>query len=344
MFIDQVEISVQAGNGGDGFRSFRREKFVPLGGPDGGDGGNGGHVMLSIDSSLSTLDNLRFQNSYQAEEGKSGRSKQRTGKSGRDLTLRVPRGTIVRDCESGKILVDLKDPGQVFVLARGGNGGHGNMRFKTPANRAPTQTRPGLPGEARVVLLELKLLADVGIIGFPNSGKSTLISKISNARPKIADYPFSTLTPNLGVVTMEDFFSFVVADIPGLVEGAHQGKGLGIQFLKHIERTQILIHLLDFSLESPRDPLVDYRIIRDELEKFSLELSLKPQILVANKVDHPEAEEKFVRCREKLKEIDSETRVVSSLNGKGIPELLNCVRRILQKLEFEENATELETP
>ena len=333
MFIDQVEISVRAGDGGGGCRSFRREKFVPLGGPDGGDGGDGGSVILFVDSSLNTLDSLRHQDLYRADNGKPGRSRQRTGKRGSDLTLKVPRGTLVRECESGRILVDLKQLDQGFVLVRGGSGGHGNMRFKSASNRAPNKTNPGLPGEIRTVFLELKLLADVGIIGFPNSGKSTLISKISNAQPKIAEYPFSTLAPNLGVVTMEDFFSFVVADIPGLVEGAHEGKGLGIQFLKHIERTRVLVHLVDFSLENWRDPLEDFFVIQEELEKFSPKLSLKPQVLTASKVDHPEAEEKLNNYRRKLEEIDPRLNIISSITGKGIPHLLNCIRRILFEVE-----------
>ena len=247
MFVDQVAIIAQAGDGGDGCSSFRREKYVPLGGPDGGDGGRGGDVVLETDPNLTTLIDLRYQKTYRAEHGNPGKGKQMTGKSGKNLLIRLPPGTLVKDKDSGELLVDLKEAHQQYIVAKGGNGGHGNLHFQSSTQRAPRKLEPGWPGGSRNLFLELKLLADVGIMGFPNAGKSTLISKISNARPKIADYPFTTLVPNLGVVRLAEGESFVAADIPGLIEGAHTGKGLGHQFLKHIERTRLLLHLIDFS-------------------------------------------------------------------------------------------------
>lgn len=333
MFVDQVSVSGQAGDGGDGCSSFLREKFVPLGGPDGGDGGRGGNLVLETDSNLTTLESFKYRQIRRAESGKPGRGKQMTGKSGKDCLLKVPLGTLVKDSITGDILFDLKEKGQRFILAHGGRGGQGNARFKTSVNRAPRKFQPGEPGEAKTVILELKLLADVGIIGFPNAGKSTLISRISNARPKIADYPFSTLIPNLGVVTLDDYFSFVVADIPGLVEGAHQGKGLGIQFLRHIERTRLLVHLLDFSLECDRDPIKDFHAIQNELQSFNEDLFQKPQILVANKIDHPEAKEKLEKYRAEIKNLNSEMLEVSSVTGDGISGLLSLLRNKLSQLE-----------
>ncbi|MFQ5717328.1 MAG: GTPase ObgE, partial [Nitrospinales bacterium] len=293
MFVDQVKIAVEAGDGGKGCCSFRREKYVPLGGPDGGDGGKGGDVILQTDPNLSTLIDLRYQQLYRAQKGRPGRGKQMTGRSGEDCVIRVPPGSLVKDLDAGEILVDLKEANQRFTVARGGQGGAGNLRFKSSTNRAPRESSPGAPGEKKKLFVELKLLADVAIIGLPNAGKSTLISKISNARPKIADYPFSTLVPNLGVVKVGSYDSFVAADIPGLIEGAHHGKGLGIRFLKHTERARLLVHLLDFSLDNERDPIADHRAIQNELRHFSEELYAKPQILAAGKIDSPQAEKKF---------------------------------------------------
>ena len=269
MFIDQVTITVQAGDGGDGCCSFRREKYVPLGGPDGGDGGKGGDVVLEADPNLSTLIDLRYQKVYQAEHGNPGRGQQMTGKSGQDMVIRLPPGTLVKDKDSGELLVDLNQAHQQFIVAQGGNGGRGNLRFKSATQRAPRKFETGWPGGFRKLFLELKLLADVGIIGFPNAGKSTLISKISNARPKIADYPFTTLVPNLGVVQYEDAPPFVVADIPGLIEGAHKGAGLGTRFLRHIERTKILVHLIDVSQVPEDEPLRPFHMIEHELAGHS---------------------------------------------------------------------------
>lgn len=336
MFVDQVKITVQAGNGGDGCCSFHRAKFIPKGGPDGGDGGKGGDVRFVTDRNLGTLLDLRYQQLYRAEHGRPGLGSQMTGKSGQDCIIRVPIGTVVKDHETGDVLVDLNEEFQEFSPVYGGDGGFGNEHFKTSVNRAPRRADPGQPGEQRVLRVELKLLADVALIGFPNAGKSTLISKISNARPKIAEYPFTTLVPNLGMVQVESFQSFIAADIPGLIEGAHEGKGLGTRFLKHTERTRVLVHLLDFSLNSDRDPISDYEIIQNELKQFNLDLYAKPQILVASKIDHEEAEEKLAEYESRLKEIDPEFMVVSSMNGQGLKKLVYRVWELLEKIKEDE--------
>jgi GTP-binding protein len=337
MFVDQVNIIVRSGDGGDGCSSFLREKFIPLGGPDGGDGGKGGDIILETDPSLQTLFDLRYQKINKAEDGRPGRGKQMTGRSGKSCVLKVPLGTLVKDEVSGELLVDLKNKDQQFIAAVGGRGGSGNARYKTSSNRAPRKFQTGFPGEKMRLVLELKLLADVGIIGFPNAGKSTLIAKISNARPKIADYPFSTLIPNLGIVKMDDFSSFVAADIPGLIEGAHEGKGLGIQFLKHTERTRLLVHLIDFSIASDRDPLDDYKAIQKELKSYSQTLYEKPQILVPSKIDHPEAEEKLKQFEAELKKLNPNFLPISAVTGSGVPELL---RQIQDQLNTLKNSSE----
>ncbi len=331
MFVDQVKITVEAGNGGDGCCSFRREKFIPKGGPDGGDGGKGGDVIFRAVGNLSTLLDLRYQQLYRAEHGKAGSGQLKTGKSGKDLVIQVPVGTVVRDFESRVVLADLTEDLQEFVIGRGGRGGLGNEHYKSSTNRAPRRADPGEPGKHRVLFVELKLLADVAIIGFPNAGKSTLISKISNAKPKIADYPFSTLVPNLGLVKVGDYKSFIAADIPGLIQDAHLGKGLGTRFLKHTERTRLLVHLLDFSIASDRDPIADYETIQNELKHFSEELYGKPQILVANKVDHPEAEAKFAEYKERLEVLDPTLLICSSVTGTGIKELVFKIYELLEK-------------
>jgi GTP-binding protein len=335
MFVDQVKITVQAGNGGDGCCSFRREKFIPKGGPDGGDGGKGGNVIFQAVSNLSTLLDLRYQQLYRADHGNAGSGQLKTGKSGKDLVIPVPVGTVVRDFESRVVLADLTEDLQEYVIARGGRGGLGNEQYKSSTNRAPRRADPGTPGKHRVLFVELKLLADVAIIGFPNAGKSTLISKISNAKPKIADYPFSTLVPNLGLVQVSEYKSFIAADIPGLIEDAHLGKGLGTRFLKHTERTRLLVHLLDFSIASDRDPIADYETIQNELKHFSEELYGKPQILVANKVDHPEAEAKFAEYKERLEGLSPTLFVCSSVTGTGIKELVFKVYEMLHETEEE---------
>ncbi len=333
MFVDQVKITVRAGNGGDGCCSFRREKFIPRGGPDGGDGGKGGDVVFTAISNLRTLLDLRYQQLFRAENGRPGSGRLRTGKSGQDCIIKVPVGTVVKDYETGEVLADLTEEFQEFIPAHGGRGGLGNDHFKSSTNRAPRKTIPGEPGESRVLRVELKLLADVGIIGFPNAGKSTLISKISNAKPKIAGYPFTTLVPNLGLVKVGGYESFIAADIPGLIEGAHEGKGLGTRFLKHTERTHIIIHMIDFSGFCERDPVSDYEVIQRELKNFSEDLFEKPQVLVASKIDHPEAEEKFSKYRDQLLELNPNVFAISSVTGKGLKELVSEVYRLLQETE-----------
>jgi len=333
MFVDQVAIIAQAGDGGDGCSSFRREKYIPLGGPDGGDGGRGGDVVLEADPNLSTLIDLRYQKTYRAEHGNPGKGKQMTGKSGKTLLIRLPPGTLVKDKDSGELLVDLKEAHQQFIVAKGGNGGHGNLHFQSSTQRAPRKLEPGWPGGSRNLFLELKLLADVGIMGFPNAGKSTLISKISNARPKIADYPFTTLVPNLGVVRLEEGESFVAADIPGLIEGAHTGKGLGHQFLKHIERTRLLLHLIDFSDLDQDAILSRYHKLQMELKRFSPELSKKPQILVATKADDPQSQQNILDLQASMKELNPAFFLISSMTGEGIQPLLWKIKEGLSRVE-----------
>src|SRR5512145_1617039 len=287
MFVDEVDIHVAAGHGGRGCMSFRREKFVPRGGPNGGDGGRGGSVFVASNSNLNTLLNYRFQKVFTAGRGGHGEGSNRTGRQGEDIELQVPVGTVVYERSGDDLvqLVDLTEDGQRVLIAQGGLGGRGNAQFATSTNRAPRRAEPGLPGEEKDLRFHLKLLADVGLVGYPNAGKSTLISRISAARPKIADYPFTTLTPNLGVVSLSDDRSFVVADVPGLIKGAHEGHGLGHQFLRHIERTKVLVHLVDVSGASGRDPEEDFETILDELQRFSPAVAAKPQIVAANKMD-----------------------------------------------------------
>ncbi len=281
-FIDFARIHVKAGDGGAGAVSFRREKFVPKGGPDGGDGGRGGSIILRANVHLNTLLDFHFKKNYRAERGAHGQGANKTGKSGKDIVLQVPVGTLVRDAERGELLGDLTVDGQELVVARGGLGGRGNAAFATPTNQAPREYEVGEPGEEREIELELKLLADVGLVGFPNAGKSTLISVISAAKPKIADYPFTTLVPNLGIVRVDEGANFVVADLPGLIEGAHAGKGLGVQFLRHIERTKVLVFLLDATRE---DVVADFRVLQREMKLFNKTLLDKPQIIAVSKID-----------------------------------------------------------
>ena len=341
MFIDQVTISVKAGDGGDGCCSFRREKHIPLGGPDGGDGGRGGDLILQVESNLSTLIDLRYKKLYEAENGKSGKGNQMTGRSGKDLIVSLPPGTLVKNKETDELLVDLKEPGQQFVVVGGGNYGQGNMRFKSATNRAPKKFGRGKPGESCQLFLELKLLADVGIIGFPNAGKSTLISRISNARPKVAEYPFTTLVPNLGIVRLDEGESFVAADIPGLIEGAHKGKGLGHQFLRHIERTRLLLHLIDFS-DIDSDNILDrYQKLQNELKAFSENLFDKPQILVATKMDDPQSVINLEKLKPALKEINSSLLTISSVTGEGIEQLLWKIKEGLAIGREEKSETEI---
>ncbi len=329
MFVDSVKIKVKAGDGGKGCVAFRREKYVPRGGPSGGNGGNGGDLIIEASSGLHTLLDLRYQQHYKAEKGRPGLGSDMHGARGKSCIIKVPMGTIIKNQETGEILADLVEDRASFVAAKGGRGGKGNAHFKSSTNKAPRFAQPGIPGEEYILLLELKLIADVGIIGFPNAGKSTLISRISHAHPKIADYPFTTLTPNLGVVEVGDYRSFVAADIPGLIEGAHDGKGLGIRFLKHIERTKILLHMLDFTHE---DPIKNFETINRELKEFSQELAKKPQVVAANKMDIPEAMERMGKMESIFKERGIPVFSISAVTGKGIKELTYYLMEMLGEI------------
>ncbi|HEU0139810.1 MAG TPA: GTPase ObgE [Bryobacteraceae bacterium] len=322
MFIDQVRIHIKAGDGGNGCLAFRREKYVPRGGPSGGDGGNGGDVVLVSNENYNTLLHFRFNPEYSAERGRHGEGSNRKGRDGQSIEIPVPPGTVVYDADTGELLEDLTAAGQRLVIAKGGRGGRGNARFATSTHQAPTEHEPGKPGQERNLLLELKLLADVGLVGFPNAGKSTLISRISAARPKIADYPFTTLEPGLGVVRLDDDRTFVVADIPGLIEGAHKGAGLGIQFLRHVERTQVLAHLVDASEASGRDPVHDFDVIMEELGSFSAALAEKPMILVANKIDATQDTSRIDALRQLAGERQLPFFAISAVTGKGVDQLL----------------------
>jgi GTPase len=320
MFIDEVKIRVKAGDGGNGCMAFRREKFVPRGGPSGGDGGHGGDVLLVASEHHNTLLHFRFNPEHTADRGRHGEGSNRTGRDAKSIELPVPVGTIAYDDETGEMLHDFTQPGDRFLVAKGGRGGRGNQHFATPTHQAPTEHEPGRPGEEKHLRLELKLLADVGLVGFPNAGKSTLISRISAARPKIADYPFTTLVPNLGVVQAGDE-TFVVADIPGLIEGAHLGHGLGTQFLKHVERTKLLVHLVDVSELTGRDPVHDFQVILDELSNFSEALSKKPMIVAASKVDVAQDHQRIEAVRNLAREAGLPFYEISSVTGHGIDEL-----------------------
>jgi GTP-binding protein len=319
MFIDQATIQIRAGNGGDGIVSFRREKFIPKGGPDGGNGGDGGDIIIKADGQLTTLMDFRYRRNYQAPGGQRGSGSNKTGKSGSPVTLRVPVGTIVKDAESGAVEADLISDRQEYLAARGGKGGRGNATFATSTQQAPRKATRGEKGEEKTVLLELKLLADVGLVGFPNAGKSTLISRVSAAKPKIADYPFTTLIPNLGLVRYGEYQSFVIADMPGLIEGAHTGKGLGIHFLRHIERTRVLVFMIESTAD---DPLTQYRALRHELKEFNASFLKKPQIIALTKTDL--ADTKSLRH---LKTIPFPKRTpvvfISSVSGAGLKDLLD---------------------
>ncbi len=331
-FIDEVKIYVKAGDGGRGCLSFRREKFVPLGGPDGGDGGRGGDVMLEVDMALSTLLDLRYKQHLKAQNGAPGMGKNMHGKSGDDLIIKVPPGTLVYDDETGELLADLTEAGQGFLLLKGGQGGRGNARFLTSTNRAPRHTQPGTPGEERILRLQLKLLADVGLVGLPNAGKSTLISCVSAARPKIADYPFTTLVPNLGVVRYSDFRSFVMADIPGLIEGASDGQGLGARFLRHIERTDLFLHLVDLSGLQQGDPLENFDKINHELARYKQTLSERPMLVVFTKQDITEVRERTAELRPLFEARGYRTLAISAVTREGLAELVTVVARELDRM------------
>lgn len=335
MFIDEAVIRVKAGGGGNGCMAFRREKFVPRGGPSGGDGGRGGDVIMESSERHNTLVHFRFNPEYNAERGRHGEGSNCTGRDGESVVLKVPVGTIVYDKESGEKLYDFSQPDERVVIAHGGRGGRGNQHFATSTHQAPREFELGKPGEERVLRLELKLLADVALVGYPNVGKSTLISRISAARPKIADYPFTTLQPNLGVVTIGELpheESYVVADIPGLIEGAHTGTGLGTQFLRHIERTRLLAHLVDVSDASGRpDPVKDFKVILEELASFGAELEKKPMIVVASKIDVVNPE-KLARLRKHVKKLKLDLYEISAVTGKGIPELKYAMGRSVAEI------------
>ena len=335
-FIDEVKIHVESGHGGAGCVSFRREKFIPYGGPNGGDGGKGGDVVIEVDPNLSTLLDLRYRPHLKAGKGKNGMGSDRHGANGDDLEIRVPAGTLIRDAESGEVLADLTEQGQTMVLLKGGRGGQGNARFATSANRAPKFAQPGEPGEERWLRLELKLMADVGLLGFPNVGKSSFITRISAARPKIADYPFTTLKPNLGVVPYKNYRSFVVADIPGIIEGAAEGAGLGHRFLKHVERTNVLLHILDLSWIPDRDPIREFETLNRELALFSPELVEKRQIVVVNKLDLPTVRENLPKVLPWFEERGLAVFPISAATGEGIAPLLDEIARNLWGIAEEE--------
>ncbi|EEO9564696.1 GTPase ObgE [Listeria monocytogenes] len=324
MFVDQIKIYVKAGNGGDGMVAFRREKFVPNGGPAGGDGGKGADVVFVVDEGLRTLVDFRFKRIFKAEHGEHGMSKSMHGRGAEDLVVKVPQGTIVKDIDTGEIIADLVAHGQRAVIAKAGRGGRGNKRFATPANPAPELSENGEPGQERNVQLELKVLADVGLVGFPSVGKSTLLSVVSAARPKIAAYHFTTIVPNLGMVDAGDGRSFVMADLPGLIEGASQGVGLGHQFLRHIERTRVIVHVIDMSGSEGRVPYEDYMAINNELEQYNLRLMERPQIIVANKMDMPDAEENLNEFKTKIAE-DIPVFPISAVTKTGLRELLLAI-------------------
>lgn len=334
-FVDEATIRVQAGNGGHGCLSFRREKFVEKGGPDGGDGGHGGSVFLAADASINTLVDFRVARKFRAESGQGGAGRNMTGRSGEDLDVNVPCGTVIHDIHTGELIGDLTEAGERLKVAEGGRGGLGNTRFKSSTNRAPRKTTQGTHGESRHLALELKLLADVGLVGLPNAGKSTLIRGMSAARPKVADYPFTTLHPNLGVVSVGPLQSFVMADVPGLIEGAAEGAGLGLQFLRHLQRTRLLLHLADIApMDEEASPATDFRAIQDELAKFSEDLATKPRWLVINKVDLMTGEQRAAAKERLLGELDWDGPVfeVSAVTGEGTEALGQAVVQFLEQL------------
>ncbi|MFL0364795.1 GTPase ObgE [Pseudobacillus sp. 179-B 2D1 NHS] len=330
MFVDQVKVYVKGGDGGNGMVAFRREKYVPKGGPAGGDGGNGADVVFEVDEGLRTLMDFRYQRHFKAPRGEHGMSKSQHGKNATDMVVKVPPGTVVMDDDTKEVIADLTEHGQRAVIARGGRGGRGNTRFATPANPAPELSENGEPGQERYIVMELKLLADVGLVGFPSVGKSTLLSVVSAARPKIAEYHFTTIVPNLGVVETEDGRSFVMADLPGLIEGAHEGVGLGHQFLRHIERTRVIVHVIDMSGMEGRDPYEDYVTINNELKEYNLRLTERPQIVVANKMDMPDSEENLAAFKEKIGE-EVPVFPISAVTREGLKELLFAVADMVDK-------------
>jgi GTPase len=342
-FVDECRFRVEAGDGGDGAVAFRRERFIPYGGPAGGDGGRGGSVYLEADPGLATLYDFHRQAVYRAKPGQNGLGKDCYGAAGDDLSLRVPLGTVVSDAGSRQKLVELLEPGQRFCIARGGRGGRGNKHFATPSDRAPRRAEPGTPGEARDLLLELKVMADVGLLGFPNVGKSTFVRAVSRARPKVAAYPFTTLEPHLGVVSLDDERSFVIADIPGVVEGASQGIGLGLRFLKHLERTRLLLHLVTLSPDPARTPDGDYAIVRSEVETYGAELAQRPEIVALSQADLPEVREAWPALRDTFRErFGVELLLVSAATHFQLDELLEALWKRLPARMPDASAPETE--
>jgi GTPase len=343
MFVDKAKILIKAGNGGDGRVSFRREKYAPNGGPDGGDGGAGGNIVFEVSEEMRTLMDFRYKRKHVAESGEAGAAVNCSGKSGEHLYIKVPVGTIIRDVVTGKAIADLKHIGDKFVAARGGRGGQGNQHFATPTRQAPRFAQPGEKGDEREVELELKLIADIGLVGFPNVGKSTLLSMVTSAKPKIANYHFTTLFPNLGVVDIGDGRSFVLADIPGLIEGAHTGIGLGHEFLRHVERTKVLIHIIDVSGIEGRDPLDDFKKINEELTLYSAKLATKPQLVACNKMDLPDAEANFQKVKEALESEGYEVFKISAATKQGIDPLLSRAFNLLEQYkDIEEPVEEID--
>ena len=340
MFVDEAQIDVLAGRGGDGIASFRKEKYVARGGPNGGDGGKGGDVIVEATHNANTLHDYRHQQRIKAQSGQPGGKNNMTGKNGEDAVIPVPVGTVIHDMDTEELLADLTESGQRFVVARGGDGGKGNTRFKSSTNRAPRKCTQGFPGEERTLKLELKLIADIGLIGYPSVGKSTIIAAISSARPKVGAYPFTTLVPNLGVVSWKDMQSFVVADIPGLIEGAHEGQGLGTQFLRHVERTNLLVHILDVTpsmegQEEERDPIRDYEVICGELEKFNPDLVKSPQLVVLNKIDLPFVREELERVRAHFEdELGLPFMTISAATGENLDEFKDLLGEAVSTGEF----------
>ena len=332
MFIDSARIYVEAGNGGNGAVSFHREKYIAAGGPDGGDGGKGGDVIFVADEGVRTLVDFRYKRKYKAESGQNGGSSNCTGRNGSDLIIKVPAGTTIKDEETGRILADLVKPGQKAVIAKGGKGGKGNQHFATSTRQVPNFAKAGDAGESRWIILELKLLADVGLIGYPNVGKSTILSMVTAARPKIANYHFTTLNPNLGVVSLGEGNSFVMADIPGLIEGAHEGVGLGINFLKHVERTKLLLHVIDIAAVEGRDPVQDFEVINGELKEYNPALAEKPQIIALNKSDITGAEENAKRFMEIIGNRGYKIFTISAATNKGLDELMRYIYEVLKDL------------
>jgi len=332
MFVDYAEIYIKAGDGGDGAVSFRSEKYIPNGGPDGGDGGAGGNVVFVADTGLRTLMDFRYKKKYIAEKGENGSGRNKSGRGGEDLIVKVPVGTIVKDKETGRIIADISRPGQREIIARGGRGGAGNQHFATPTRQVPNFARKGSPGQELTAILELKLIADVGLLGFPNAGKSTLLSMVSSARPKIANYPFTTLSPNLGVVSMGEGESFVMADIPGLVEGAHEGAGLGHKFLRHVERTRLLIHVVDVAETDGRDAVSDVDVINRELEMYNPELAKRPQLIAANKIDALYETEKLEKFKAEMEKRGYRVFAISAATGQGVDELMRYTYELLKTL------------